>query len=50
MFSPPHLTTASSIPDETGNPEIASFYLNAVSCFVNKYIKHIQIIRWSQKT
>ena len=26
---PPHLTSASALPGETGNPEIASFRLNA---------------------
>jgi len=30
-FSPPHLTNASALPGETGNPEIASFHLNAAS-------------------
>jgi len=34
---PPHLTSASAIPGETGNPEIASFHLNAaVACFFTK--------------
>jgi len=32
---PPHQTSASAIPGETGNPEIASFYLT-VACFFNK--------------
>jgi len=27
---PPHLTCVSTLPGETGNPEIVSFYLNAV--------------------
>ena len=32
---PPHLTSASALPGETGNPEIASFHLNA-ACFFTK--------------
>jgi len=37
---PPHLTSASALPGETGNPEIASFHLN-VACFCQKHTKHI---------
>jgi len=36
---PPHLTNASALPGETGNPEIASFHLNA-ACFFTKNTKH----------
>jgi len=32
---PPHLTSASALPGETGNPEIASLHLN-VACFSPK--------------
>jgi len=32
---PPHLTSASALPGETGNPEIASFLLK-VACFFTK--------------
>ena len=32
---PPHLTSASALPGETGNPEIASFHLNG-ACFFTK--------------
>ena len=32
---PPHLTSASALPGETRNPEIASFHLNA-ACFFTK--------------
>jgi len=32
---PPHLTSASALPGETRNPEIASFHLN-VACFFTK--------------
>jgi len=32
---PPHLTSASALPGETGNPEIVSFHLNA-ACFFTK--------------
>jgi len=30
LFFPPHLTSASALPGETGNPEIASFHLMLV--------------------
>jgi len=33
---PPHLTSASALPGETGNPEIAAFHLNAACFFVKK--------------
>jgi len=33
---PPQLTSASALPGETGNPEIASFHLNAASFFTKK--------------
>ena len=39
---PPHLTGVSTLPGETGNQEIVSFYLNAVCCFDNRH-KHIKI-------
>jgi len=45
---PPHISSGSALPCETGNPEIASFHLNTVCCFVNEHTKHIQIITWSQ--
>jgi len=32
---PPHITSASALPGETGNHEIASFHLNA-ECFFTK--------------
>jgi len=32
---PPHITIASGLPGETGNPEIVSFHLNA-ACFYQK--------------
>jgi len=38
IFSP-HLTTASALPGETGNLEVASFHLN-VACFSPKNTKH----------
>jgi len=34
---PPHLTSASALPVETGNQKIASLHLNAVCCFANKH-------------
>ena len=36
---PPHLTSASALPGERGNPEIVSFHLN-VACFLTKNTKH----------
>jgi len=45
---PPHLSSASALPCETENPEIANFHLNSVRCFANEHTKHIQIITWSQ--
>jgi len=33
---PPHLTSASALPGKTGNPEIASFHLNAAYFLVKK--------------
>jgi len=36
---PPYLTSASALPGETGNPEIASFHLNS-ACFSPKITKH----------
>ena len=40
---PPNLTSASALPGETGNPEIASFHLN-VACFfaVNIWLSYRQ--------
>jgi len=34
---PPHLTSASALPGETRNPEIAAFHLNA-ACFFHQTI------------
>ena len=36
---PPYITSASALPGETGNPEIASFYLNAACFFCQKNTK-----------
>jgi len=38
---PPHLTSASALPGETGSPEIASFHLNA-ACFFTKNTKQLK--------
>jgi len=35
----PHLTSASALPGETGNPEIVFFHLNA-ACIFTKNTKH----------
>jgi len=40
---PPHMTNASALPGDTGNPEIASFHLNA-ACFF--YQKTQNIVRY----
>ena len=34
---PPHLTSASALPGETGNPKIASFHLNVAWFFTKKH-------------
>jgi len=39
LFFPPHPTSASALPGETRNPEIASLHLNA-ACFFTKKHKH----------
>jgi len=46
VFSP-HLTSASALPEETGNPEIASFHLNA-ACFFPKKHETVKNITWSE--
>jgi len=40
---PPHLTSASALPEETGNPEIASFHLNAACFFAKKHETQLRI-------
>jgi len=44
---PPHLTSASALPGETGNPEIAYFHLNA-ACFFTKKHETVKNITWSE--
>ena len=44
---PPHLTSASALPGETGNPEIASFHLD-VACFFTKKHETVKNITWSE--
>jgi len=39
----PHLTCAFAIPWETGNPEIASFHLNAACFFIKKHEPQLKI-------
>jgi len=46
IFSP-HLTSASALPGETGNPEIASLHLNA-ACFFTKKHETVKNITWSE--
>jgi len=41
---PPHLTSASALPGEAGNQEIASLHLNA-ACFITK--KHETLLKIS---
>jgi len=38
-----HLTSASALPVETGNPEIASFRLNAACFFTKKHETQLKI-------
>jgi len=40
---PPHLTTPSALPVETGNPEIASFHLNAACFYAKKHETQFKI-------
>jgi len=40
---PPHLTSTSALPGETGNPEIASFHLNVAYFFTKKHEKQFKI-------
>jgi len=40
---PPHLTSASALPGETGNPEIASFHLNAAYFYTKKQETQLKI-------
>jgi len=49
---PPHLTIASALPGETGNPEIASFHLNAACFFIKKHETQLKISpgpRWTTR-
>ena len=46
VYFPLHLTNVSALPCETGNPENACVYLNAVlclTCFDDRHTKHVQI-------
>jgi len=45
---PPHLTSASALPGKTGNPEIASFHLNAACLFIKKHETQFKTINWSE--
>jgi len=40
---PRHLTSASALPAETGNPEIVSFHLNAACFFTIKHETQLKI-------
>jgi len=44
---PPHLTSASTLPGETENPEIASFHLNAACFFTKKHETQFQLEMWA---
>jgi len=41
FVSPPHLSSASVLPCETGNPEIAPFHLNTICCFASEHTNHL---------
>jgi len=45
---PPHPTSASALRGETGNPEIASFHLNAACFFTKKTRNTVKNITWSE--
>jgi len=47
---PPHLTSASALPWETGNPEIASFHLNVACFFTKKHETQLEISRYQSRT
>jgi len=38
LYLPYHLTNASALPEETENPEMASFLLNAACCFTSEHV------------
>jgi len=39
----PHLTSASALPGETGNPEIAFFHFNTACYFTKKHETQLKI-------
>jgi len=41
---PSHLTSASALPGETGNPEIVSIHLNAACFFTKKHETQLKIL------
>jgi len=43
IIFPHHLTSASALPGVTGNPEIASFHLNAACFFAKKHKTQFKI-------
>ena len=43
LYFLPHLTSASALPGVTGNPEIASFHLNAACFFAKKHKTQFKI-------
>ena len=43
LYFPPNLTSASALPGETGNPEIACFHLNATCFFTKKHETQFKI-------
>jgi len=43
IIFPPHLTSASALPGEKGNPEIASFHLHAACFFTKKHETQLKI-------
>jgi len=45
---PPHLASASALPGETGNPEIASFHLNVAYFSPKKHETQLKISPWSE--
>jgi len=40
---PPHLSSASALQGETGNPEIVTFHLNATCVFTKKHETQLKI-------
>ena len=50
LIFPTHSTSASSLPGEIGNPEIASFCYNTACCLANKDAIHLKYLISSNRS